>query len=117
MASVAHLLNRTLTVMREVLTADGMGGQSLVYVAVGTVRARVSRSTGLERVTAEREGAQVFEDIYVVPEDDGNVRRSDFLTDGADSHWEVLAVVQPSDYAYAKATCRRDVPPWPLPIA
>lgn len=112
--SVSHLLNRTLTVMREVVSTDAMGGQVHYYAAHGTVRARVSRSTGSELTAAEQEGAVVLEDIYLEPTAD--VVRNDFLVDGLD-HWEVVATVQPSATAYTKAQCRRDVPSWPLPLA
>jgi head-tail adaptor len=111
---IAHLLNRTLTVYREATTPDGLGGQTLGYVTVGAVPARVSRSTGTESNVAQQEGAVVTEDVYLEPGED--VRRNDFLV-GDGEHFEVLHVVEPSAAdVYRKAGCRRDVPAWAIPI-
>jgi hypothetical protein len=116
---IAHLLNRTLTVYREATTPDGYGGHVLGYVQVGSVAARVSRSTGAEAggavsLSGMQEGAVISEDIYLIAGTD--VRRNDFLT-GDGENFEVMHVVQPSSSdVYTKAGARRDVPAWALPI-
>jgi hypothetical protein len=111
---IAHLLNRTLTLYRESTEADGYGGQELGFVLVGTVPARVSRSTGAESNVGMQEGAVVSEDIYLIAGTD--VRRNDFLT-GDGENFEVMHVVQPSSSdVYTKAGARRDVPAWALAI-
>jgi head-tail adaptor len=106
-ASVAHLMNRTLTVRREVTASDGYGGQTVAYSLVGDVPARVSRPSASEREVAAREGVEITHEVYLNPEAD--VRRGDQLVDG-DQVLEVVSVVEPSRVDYRKATCREEVP-------
>lgn len=103
--SIEHLLNRTLGHTRPHTTSDGGGGQSTEWRAVGTgtVRARVSQPTAVERETGDQHGADLSYPIYLSPR--AAVRRGDRLTDGA-VVYEVLEIYGPSEAIYLRADCR-----------
>jgi len=104
--SVAHLLVHTVTVHRRQVAGDGMGGQSVEWVTVGTVQARVSLPTVgsiAEIVAAAQANSRAPFFVYLAP--DADVRRGDLLDDGERLLW-VEAVTWPSIRAYQRAEAR-----------
>ncbi|MGW4641809.1 head-tail adaptor protein [Sphaerisporangium sp. NPDC004334] len=99
-----RLLNRTLQVRRPHTTGDGGGGQVTTWQAAGTVRARLSQPTAVERETGDQYGADLTYPVYLLPEAD--VRRGDQLIDG-ERVLLVTEVYTPSEPVYLRADCRR----------
>jgi SPP1 family predicted phage head-tail adaptor len=93
-------LNRTLAVWRPDPVGDGAGGQTVTFVQVGTVRARVSQATAAERVVAAQAGAAHTQPVYLPPAAD--VARGDELRGDGDV-FRVKATVMPSEPVYLRA--------------
>lgn len=101
--SVAHLLNRTLTVHRPATTPDGAGGQDVTLVHVANVRAKVDQPTPEERREADQWGAEHTHTARFLP--DADVERGDELR-GDGQVFRVLATVTNSRRTYLRALCR-----------
>ena len=100
---IAHLLNRTVQVLRPQTAGDGGGGQTTTWSPIAMVRARVSQPTSRERETADQHGADLTHEVYLAPGAD--VRRGDRLQ--VDQlRLEVLATFGPSAPKYLRADCR-----------
>lgn len=93
-------LNRTLTVWRPTLTADGSGGQSTAYTQHGTERARVSQPSAAEQVEAARAGATHTHAVYLRPT--AAVYRGDELRGGGQT-FRVKNTYRPSEPVYLRA--------------
>jgi head-tail adaptor len=106
--TVAHLLNRTLTVWREVVTDDGSGGQDVTRSNVGTVSAKVDQPTAKERDEAQQWGAEHSHSIFMLV--DADVHRGDELRGGGQV-FRVLATVKPSSNTYLKAPASELIQP------
>jgi head-tail adaptor len=74
---IGHLLNRTLTVHRATATTDGVGGQTITYAQVGTVRAQVNQPTAEQRQAAGQWAANLSHIVHTLPGAD--VQRGDEL--------------------------------------
>lgn len=99
-AFLAAELNRTLVVWRPDEVDDGAGGQTVTYLEIGEVRARVSQPQAAERVSAAQAGAALQYPIYLWP--DADVRRGDQLR-GDGQVFRVKATVVPSEPVYLRA--------------
>lgn len=111
--SLAGLLNRAPALWRKVETGDGAGGVTVAWQQQGTVAARFSSPSDVERQIAAQQGAEITHDVYLPPAVD--VRRGDRLVDGGVTV-EIVAVTVPSVASHhQKATARQE--PWDEPTA
>ncbi|WP_431772185.1 phage head closure protein [Streptomyces cucumeris] len=103
MSRVAHLLNTSVEVWREVKVSDGGGGSSTSRQKVATLRARASQPSARERQAADQSGAELTHIYYFAP--GGDVRRRDELRRGGQV-LTVIAVYEPSvSGTYLRADC------------
>ena len=96
MSSIAHLMNRSVTVQRVGTTADGQGGftESLSAVAaLAGLKGRRQPAGSKDRIVAGREETEVTHVWYFDGAPDVRVR--DTLVSGANTD-EILALVPPS---------------------
>jgi SPP1 family predicted phage head-tail adaptor len=105
---IGHLLNRRLEVHRPATGGDGAGGQTVTFVAVGEVAAKVDQPSAAERTEAGQWGAEHSHDIYFLPGAD--VRRGDQLH-GDGQVFRVLATAAPSRSVYLKAPASELIQP------
>ena len=100
-------MNQTLAVHRPATTTDAVGGQTVTYTEVGTVRAMVSQPTAEERRVAAAEGAVLTHNVHMRAGAD--VRRGDLLDGlpglGAGVRLRVMSVVSDSRSTYRRAAC------------
>lgn len=101
---IGEALNRELAVWRRTFASDGSGGRTSVWGQLGTVRARVSQPSAVERIVAAQAGAALITPIYLLPEAD--VARGDELR-GDGQVFEVQAVFHPSEPVYRRADCEQ----------
>lgn len=103
MSRVSKLLNASVEVWRQTLTADGMGGWIQAWSQVSTERARLSQPSSTERVIASSSESQLTHVVYL--RDGADVRREDELRQ-AGSVFRVIAVYEPSvPGTYTRADC------------
>lgn len=105
---IGHLLNRTLVVHRPSVSTDAVGGQSVAYTQVGSVRAAVSQPSADERREAAAEGAVLTHMVHLASSSD--VRRGDELDGdipalGPGVRLRVVSVVANSRNSYRRAAC------------
>lgn len=93
---------------RPVTSDDGSGGQTVTFVEVGEVAAKVDQPTPKEQAEADQWGATHSHTIYLLP--DADVRRGDELR-GDSQVFRVLAVVAPSRAVYLKAPASELIQP------
>lgn len=99
---INHLLNRTLAVWRPSTGPDGSGGQTVTFVHVADVAAKVDQPTAVERQEGDQWGAEHSHTARFLP--GANVARGDELRGGGQV-FRVLATVKPSRPIYLKAPC------------
>lgn len=100
MASISHLLNRSVTVKRQSLASDGQGGFSNTLTPQTPVlKGRRRPASGGERSVAGREEAQVTHVWYFEPGVDVRVRDV-FVSNGVED--EVVALLPPSEPDHLK---------------
>ena len=104
---IGHLLNRSVSILREQRTPDGAGGWETAWQMVAdAVPARVSQPTTAERVVAQQSGADLTDRVYVAAGTD--LRRGDELATAEGDRFRVLATVHPSvSGVYLRADCER----------
>lgn len=89
-------------VWRPAETVDSLGGRSVVFTRVASVRCKVDQASAAEREESGQWGAECTNGVYMLPSAD--VRRGDELR-GGPLVLRVLAVIQPSTPQYRKALC------------
>jgi len=87
------LLNNTFAVSRMVRAADGQGGFTVAYEAVGSVAGRIRPTSSQERTVALSEERQISHVLYTAADED--VARGDLVVCG-DLTVEVLGIREPS---------------------
>ena len=106
MPSIAHLMNRSVTVQRVGTTSDGQGGftESLSAVAaLAGLKGRRQPAGSRDRIVAGREETEVTHVWYFDGAPDVKVR--DVLLSGSNKD-EVLALVPPSEPDHLKALAK-----------
>lgn len=99
------MLRDSREVWRPTETTDSMGGRSVAFAQVGTVKCKVDMAGQAESEQGDRWGAELTHTVFFLPSAD--VRRGDELRGGS-LVLRVLAVVEPSSVIYRKALCRAD---------
>lgn len=100
--SVRAMLRDRREVWRPTRTDDGMGGGSVVFSQVGTVRCKVDIPGAQERLSGGQWDAEHTHNVFLLPAAD--VRRGDELRGGS-LVLRVVAVTAPSSPRYHKALC------------
>ncbi|KKL19811.1 hypothetical protein LCGC14_2461700, partial [marine sediment metagenome] len=103
MPSIAHLMNRTVSVQRMGATADGQGGFTETPGTVLTVKGRRQPAGSRDRIVAGREETEVTHVWYFDGAPDVKVR--DLLVSGSNKD-EVLALVPPSEPDHLKVLAK-----------
>lgn len=101
------MLRTSREVWRPSMSDDGMGGGSLSFAKVGTVRCKVDIPGVQERESADQWTARHTHSVFLTATAD--VRRGDELRGGGLT-LRVLAVYEPSRPDYRKALCSADQP-------
>jgi head-tail adaptor len=100
---IGHRLNEELTVYRATDVADGAGGTTRTFAAVGTLRAQVSQPSAAERQVAAQVGALL---THVVHAEYGvDVERGDELDNGEPRRLRVVGVLHDSRRTYTRLEC------------
>lgn len=99
---IRHLLNTFVEVQRQHTESDGMGGETVTVVTVGSFPAKVDQATLREEFIASQLGSTHSHNVYF--SSDADVRRDDRLTEGGRT-LRVLSTTRPSRAVYLKAEC------------
>jgi hypothetical protein len=105
--AIDHLFEHSFTVRRRVVEDDGVGGQDVDWVDVGTVRGRASvpqSGSASEVASGFARGERL--PYYVYLPFGSDVRRGDVLI-GADLELWVEGTALPSKRIYLRADCRQ----------